>query len=155
MREKNSDKSVVISVLSGKSEAYGDIIHKYKNIVFKSVYNIVKNYHTAEDLTQETFIDGYVKLKSLGEPYNAGAWLVKIAELLKIPVGRVSRRLLLVYYFSTLLYLSPLFPIFQGGCPPLGAWKALKNLRFYKTFPHPNSPPHPQGHHMTSIAAKK
>lgn len=76
----NTDKATVILVLSGNSDAYGDIVQKYKNIVFKVIYAMIKDYHTAEDLTQDTFIDGYIKLKSLGEPYNVGAWLVKIAK---------------------------------------------------------------------------
>jgi RNA polymerase sigma-70 factor (ECF subfamily) len=41
---------------------------------------MIKNYHTAEDIAQDTFIDGYIKIKSLCEPYNVGAWLVKIAK---------------------------------------------------------------------------
>lgn len=80
MCERNSDKAAVMSVLSGNSEAYGDIVRRYKDMLFGVIYGIVKNYHTAEDLTQDTFIDGYTKLKSLGEPYNAGAWLAKIAK---------------------------------------------------------------------------
>ena len=73
MCDGNADKTTVMLVLSGNREAYGDIVHKYKNVVFNAIYAIIKNYHTAEDLTQDTFIDGYIKLKSLGEPYNAGA----------------------------------------------------------------------------------
>ena len=80
MYDGDTDKAVVMLVLSGNSEAYGDIVHKYKDMVFNAVCAMIKNYHTAEDLTQDTFIDGYIKLKSLGEPYNVGAWLVKIAK---------------------------------------------------------------------------
>ena len=76
----DADKTAVTAVLSGNSGAYGDIVHRYKDMIFGAVYAIIKNYHTAEDLTQDTFIDGYIKLKSLGEPYNVGAWLVKIAK---------------------------------------------------------------------------
>ena len=76
----NADKIAVMLVLSGNSEAYGDIVHRYKDVVFKAVYAIVKNYHTAEDLTQDTFVDGYIKLKSLRDPDSIGAWLVTIAK---------------------------------------------------------------------------
>ena len=74
------DESIVKMVLSGNSDAYGEIVHRYKDVVFAVIYAIIKDYHTAEDLAQDTFIDGYIKLKSLGEPYNVGAWLVKIAK---------------------------------------------------------------------------
>ena len=80
MENGNADKDTVMSVLSGNSDAYGDIVHRYKDILFKTIHAMIKNYHTAEDLTQDTFIDGYMNLKSLGEPYNVGAWLMKIAK---------------------------------------------------------------------------
>ena len=80
MYDGNADKATVMLVLSGNREAYGDIVHRYKDIVFNTINAIVKNYHTAEDLTQDTFIDAYVKLKSLHEPCKIGAWLVKIAK---------------------------------------------------------------------------
>lgn len=80
MYDENADKTVVMLVLSGNSEMYGDIVHRYKNIVFNAVYSMIKNHHTAEDLTQETFIDGYIKLKSLQDPCKIGTWLVKMAK---------------------------------------------------------------------------
>ena len=80
MYNGGDDVIAVKLVLSGNNEAYGDIVHRYKNVVFNVVYAIVKNYHTAEDITQETFIDGYIKLKSLEDPSKIGAWLVKMAK---------------------------------------------------------------------------
>ena len=80
MAAERNDKAIVSAVLSGNSEAYGEIVHRYKDVVFNAVYAIIKNHHTSEDLTQDTFVDGYIKLKSLGEPYNVSAWLIKIAK---------------------------------------------------------------------------
>ena len=80
MYDGDSDTLTVTAVLSGNSEAYGDIVHRYKNVVFGVIYAIVKNHHTAEDLTQDTFVDGYIKLKTLNEPSSIGAWLIKIAK---------------------------------------------------------------------------
>ena len=80
MFDGNADKAAIMLVLSGNGEAYGDIVHRYKNFVFNIIYAIVKNYHTAEDLAQETFVDGYMKLKSVKDPCKFGAWLVKMAK---------------------------------------------------------------------------
>lgn len=76
----DADKNTVMLVLSGNNLAYGDIVYRYKDIVFNVIYAIVKNYHTAEDLTQDTFIDGYLKLKSLEDPCKFGVWIIKIAK---------------------------------------------------------------------------
>ena len=80
MSDFNSDKEIVMAVRAGNTEAYSVIVHKYKDAVFSAVYSIIKNHHTAEDLTQDTFIEGYIKLNSLGEPYRVCAWLIKIAQ---------------------------------------------------------------------------
>ncbi len=80
MYNDNDDEAIVTLVLSGNREAYGDIVHRYKNVVFNVIYAVIRNYHTAEDLTQDTFVDGYIHLKSLKEPCKIGAWLIKIAK---------------------------------------------------------------------------
>jgi len=80
MFDGDADRAAVASVLAGDREAYNGIVHRYKDIVFGAVRAIVRNYHTAEDLTQETFTDGYIKLKSLEEPDKICAWLVRMAK---------------------------------------------------------------------------
>ena len=41
---------------------------------------MLRDYHTAEDITQDVFIDGYIKLNSLTDYDKIGAWLAKIAK---------------------------------------------------------------------------
>ena len=41
---------------------------------------MIRDYHTAEDITQDVFITGYIKLKSLADYDKTGAWLAKIAK---------------------------------------------------------------------------
>ena len=78
MYDEDADKTAVEQVLAGNNEVYGDIVHRYKDIIFSAVYSIIKNYHTAEDIMQDTFIDGYIKIKSLKDPRKISAWLLKM-----------------------------------------------------------------------------
>ena len=41
---------------------------------------MIRDYHAAEDITQDVFIDGYIKLNSLSDYNKLGAWLAKIAK---------------------------------------------------------------------------
>ncbi|MCL2774026.1 MAG: sigma-70 family RNA polymerase sigma factor [Oscillospiraceae bacterium] len=41
---------------------------------------MLRDYHAAEDITQDVFIDGYLKLNSLSDYDKIGGWLAKIAK---------------------------------------------------------------------------
>lgn len=63
----------------GEEKAFEELYEKTSRQVFAYVLSIVGNYHTAQDLTQDTFIkirknvDKYV-------PGNAFAWIMQIAK---------------------------------------------------------------------------
>lgn len=54
--EKDLDKKLYNDYLNGEKEAFEILYNKYKNKIEYFIYNIVKDYQKAEDITQETFI---------------------------------------------------------------------------------------------------
>lgn len=54
--ERDLDKKLYNNYLSGERQAFEYLYNKYKNKIVYFIYNIVKDYQKAEDLTQETFI---------------------------------------------------------------------------------------------------
>ena len=54
--EKDLDKKLYNGYLNGEKEAFEILYNKYKNKIEYFIYNIVKDYQKAEDITQETFI---------------------------------------------------------------------------------------------------
>lgn len=57
---------------------YNQLITSYEKLVFTVCYQFVKDYSTAEDLTQETFLSAYTHKESC--PPNAEKpWLMRIA----------------------------------------------------------------------------
>lgn len=54
--EKDLDKELYNNYLSGEKEAFELLYNKYKSKIQYFIYNIIKDYQKAEDLTQETFI---------------------------------------------------------------------------------------------------
>jgi RNA polymerase sigma-70 factor (ECF subfamily) len=71
---------IIPEILNGDTDLYREIVAEYKNKVFAVVYSMIRDYHTAEDLTQDVFIEGYIKLNSLADYDKLGTWLTKIAK---------------------------------------------------------------------------
>lgn len=60
------------------NEAFSDIVKKYERLIYTICYQFSHNAHTAEDLTQETFISAYQHIETC--PLEAlKPWLCKIA----------------------------------------------------------------------------
>ena len=54
--ERDLDKKLYNNYLNGEKEAFEYLYSKYKCKIEYFIFNIVKDYQKAEDLTQETFI---------------------------------------------------------------------------------------------------
>ncbi|MBR5446351.1 MAG: RNA polymerase sigma factor [Clostridia bacterium] len=70
----------VARVLAGETEAYSVIVSAYMQKLYMTALSLCGRRHTAEDLVQETLIDGYLKLGSLREPDKIGPWLTRILK---------------------------------------------------------------------------
>jgi RNA polymerase sigma factor (sigma-70 family) len=76
---RTEDGKIIRRCLDGESEAFGLLVDKYKASIFALVYAKVRNYHDAEDITQEVFTQAYSDLKSLRNQDNFLWWLYSIA----------------------------------------------------------------------------
>ncbi len=54
--EKDLDKKLYNDYLNGEKQAFELLYNKYKSKIEYFIFNIIKDYQKAEDLTQETFI---------------------------------------------------------------------------------------------------
>ena len=53
---KDSDLELYNKYMNGEKDAFETLYNKYKNKIQYFIFNIVKNYEKAEDITQEVFI---------------------------------------------------------------------------------------------------
>ncbi|MBQ8642384.1 MAG: sigma-70 family RNA polymerase sigma factor [Clostridia bacterium] len=67
-------------VLAGDSDAYSVIVSSYMQKLYRTALSLSGRAHTAEDLVQETLIDGYLKLGTLRDREKIGSWLVRILK---------------------------------------------------------------------------
>ena len=73
-----NDATLVAEVLNSGPEAFAQIIHHYKSIVFGVAVARVRNFHDAQDIAQTVFIEAFERLDSLKDPNRLGAWLRSI-----------------------------------------------------------------------------
>ena len=76
--EKDIDKKLYNEYLNGKKEAFEILYNKYKKRIEYFIYNIVKDYQKAEDLTHDTFI--YIIQNKMKENYNFKYYIYLIAR---------------------------------------------------------------------------
>lgn len=90
---RTEDGYIINECLNGNSAAFGFLIDKYKAAVFAFAYAELRNFHDAEDVTQEAFIKAYQKLRTLRRLDNFLAWLYSItSNLCKMHIRAQSRR---------------------------------------------------------------
>ena len=72
------DGHIIGKCLNGELAAFGLLVDKYKSSVYALAYTKLRNFHDAEDITQEVFFKAYQKLSTLKRWDNFLAWLFSI-----------------------------------------------------------------------------
>lgn len=77
--EKN-DAQLIHSILSGNDEAFSTLVQKYKKSVHALAWQKIGDFHYAEEITQDTFLQAYEKLSTLKNPNQFAGWLYVITN---------------------------------------------------------------------------
>ncbi len=75
-----SDHGIRRAVLAGDKDAYGALVVRYSQTVFRVAYRITGNEHDAEEVVQETFLRGYQKLADFEGRSSFATWFYRIAS---------------------------------------------------------------------------
>ena len=75
-----NDAELVNSTLSGDETAFTLLFQKYQKNIHAIVWRRIKDYHIAEEITQDIFLQAYNKLSSLNDPNKFGRWLYVITK---------------------------------------------------------------------------
>ena len=93
----HSDGELIKRTLAGDEAAFGPLVDRYKGAVHALVYRKTGDFHIAEELTQDAFLQAYQKLSTLRNPVHFAGWLYVIAS-----------RCCLMWYRKKRLPTSPL-----------------------------------------------
>lgn len=75
-----TDAELVNAVLDGQQQAYAVLVQRYERSVRAIALNVLGDYHSATDVTQDTFVKAYEQLAGLRRRQAFGPWLMKIAH---------------------------------------------------------------------------
>ena len=81
---KSDDVELIKRILVGDEAAFADLIRKYQRQVHTHALRKIGDFHVAEDITQETFLQVYQKLATLNDPAKFSGWLYAIVNHLCI-----------------------------------------------------------------------
>lgn len=77
---KNNDVDLIQRSLTGDENAFAQLVKKYQKQVHTLAWRKVGDFHTAEEITQDTFLRVYKKLSTLKDPNRFAGWLYRIAS---------------------------------------------------------------------------
>jgi RNA polymerase sigma-70 factor (ECF subfamily) len=74
-----SDKRLVERTRLGETDAYGELVRRYQTSVFNVCYRMLGERRQSEDLTQDAFLRGYLRLETFDENKPFGPWIRRVA----------------------------------------------------------------------------
>lgn len=85
-----NDASLINQALEGDTGAFGQLVEKYQHRLFNTLLSMASSREEAEDLTQEAFVQAFVKLHTFQQHSAFYTWLYRIA--FNLALGRKRRR---------------------------------------------------------------
>ena len=82
--KREDDVQLIYRILSGDAAAFRVLVEKHQKGVHALVWRKIGDFHYAEEITQDTFLQAYKKLSTLKDPNQFTGWLYVIANRLCI-----------------------------------------------------------------------
>ena len=87
-----SDAELYEAAMAGGSEAFAPIVERYADAVFGIALARLGDFHDAQDVAQQAFVEAFERLSGLNAPARLGAWLRSITIHRAIDLIRSKRR---------------------------------------------------------------
>ena len=92
-RSEPTDAELVACVLDGGDDAYGTLVHRYQNLLYRHARGMGLDHDTSLDLVQDAFVRAFDRLDDCREGAHYRAWLFRIGHNLCVDELRNVRRL--------------------------------------------------------------
>lgn len=86
------EQALIQSARQGERQAFATLVERYWDRLYRWLYHLTHDAHTAEDLTQEALMKAYRGLSSFQPGTNFQAWLFRIAHNGLANLRRANRR---------------------------------------------------------------
>jgi RNA polymerase sigma-70 factor (ECF subfamily) len=85
------DNRLITECLHGRTAAFGELVRRYQDRLFNTVYRLLDNADDAQDVVQEAFLSAYQSLNSFKGDSLFFTWLYRIAINTAISLKRKKR----------------------------------------------------------------
>ena len=75
-----SDAELVNATLNGNKNAFAVLVKRYERPIRAVALDVLGDYHSATDVSQDAFVRAYERLAGLRKPEAFGPWLMKITR---------------------------------------------------------------------------
>jgi RNA polymerase sigma-70 factor (ECF subfamily) len=75
----NNDQALIRAVLAGDKDAYGVLVERHGESMFRVAFRITESEPDAQDIVQETFLRGFRSLADFDARADFGTWIYRIA----------------------------------------------------------------------------
>jgi len=88
---KAADSLLIRQCLQGSTAAFGELVCRYQDRLFNTVYRMLDHSEDAQDVVQEAFLNAYQNLESFKGDSQFFTWLYRIAMNTAISLRRKQR----------------------------------------------------------------
>ena len=83
-----TDAELVKAVLNGQKHLFAELVRRYERPVRGIALEVLGDYHSATDVSQDAFVRAYERLAGLRKPESFGPWLMKITRRFALDSAR-------------------------------------------------------------------
>ena len=87
----SDDRQLIAACLQGRTAAFGDLVCRYQDRLYNTVFRLLENQEDSRDVVQEAFLSAYQSLKSFKGDSLFFTWLYRIAVNTAISYKRKQR----------------------------------------------------------------
>ena len=77
---RSNQELVQAVVRHGDTESFSVLVRRYERLVWTIAWSYLRDYHSTQDVVQETFLTAHRQLKKLRDPDSIDSWLSQIAR---------------------------------------------------------------------------
>ena len=88
---KAADSLLIRQCIEGSTAAFGELVRRYQDRLFNTVYRLLDHSEDAQDVVQEAFFNAYQNLESFKGDSQFFTWLYRIAMNTAISLKRKQR----------------------------------------------------------------
>jgi RNA polymerase sigma-70 factor, ECF subfamily len=89
----SADTAAIEAAQAGDARAFSTLVDRYWDRLYRWLYQMTRDRHQAEDLTQETFLKAFAAIGKFRAGSNFRAWLFRIGHNNFVNLKRSSKRL--------------------------------------------------------------